>query len=288
MTDPKTKYFEFELRRAQKVAFGELQAFVKSNSQKVFILKGYAGTGKTTLMSGFISWMAENNHSYSLLASTGRAAKILSDKTDNEASTIHSLIYIFSDLDDDLETMAAKQENLAVDDKGQISLIFDAKVIDSKTQKIYIVDEASMVADVPDTGGSFAKFGTGELLRDLLAYDAKGKFVFVGDPCQLPPVGQHISPALSKEYIEKKYHLNTRQFELTEIIRQAATKKRFTAMRLPATRRRAANGTRFSCISRIKYMEYPSLAFTSGCTQPLHVRKILCMWLTTGLLNKII
>lgn len=219
---PIANHFPFSPAPGQLKAMQMLESFVKSQ-EKVFILKGYAGTGKTTLMSGFIKWLAKNNHIYSLLASTGRAAKILSDKTENEASTIHSQIYVFSDLDDDLETMAAKQESLAVDDKGQISLIFDVKVIDAKTEKIYIVDEASMVADVPDSGGSFAKFGTGELLKDLLAYDKKGKFVFVGDPCQLPPVGQHFSPALSKEYIEERYGLTARQVELTEIIRQAST-----------------------------------------------------------------
>ena len=220
---PITSYFPYKPTPGQLNVMGLLELFVKNPSEKVFILKGYAGTGKTTLMSGFIKWLSENNHTYSLLASTGRAAKILSDKTGNEASTIHSLIYIFSNLDDDLETMVSKQESLAIDDKGQISLIFDVKVIESEIEKIYIVDEASMVADISDGGGSFAKFGTGELLKDLFAYDKKGKFVFVGDPCQLPPVGQNFSPALSKEYIEQTYSLATRQIELTEIVRQAST-----------------------------------------------------------------
>ena len=127
-----------------------------------------------------------------MLASTGRAAKVLSDKTNTDATTIHSHIYVFKDLDDDLETMSSKQEQLAVDDKGQISLVFDLKTINAESEKIYIIDEASMVADIHDTGGSFAKFGSGELLKDLLSYDIKGKFIFVGDPCQLPPIGQDI------------------------------------------------------------------------------------------------
>ena len=79
-----------------------------------------------------------------------------------------------------------------------------------------------MVSDIPDTSGSFAKFGSGELLKDLLSYDIKGKFIFVGDPCQLPPIGQDISPALSKLYIEQKYKHLVQQIELTEIIRQAS------------------------------------------------------------------
>ena len=214
------RYFEFELKPQQEKAFACLQLFIENSSVKIFILKGYAGTGKTTLMSGFIKWLNEKKITYSLLASTGRAAKVLSDKTNSKA-TIHSHIYVFKDLDDDLETISSKQDKLAIDDKGQINLVFDLKTINTESQKTYIVDEASMVADIPDTGGSFAKFGSGELLKDLLAYDVKGKFIFVGDPCQLPPIGQDISPALSKNYIEEKYKLSIQQIELTEIIRQA-------------------------------------------------------------------
>ena len=216
------KYFEFDLKPQQVKAFAGLQNFVEKSSDKIFILKGYAGTGKTTLMGGFIKWLGEKENIYSLLASTGRAAKVLSDKTNTGATTIHSHIYVYKDLDDDLEALSCKQEHLAIDDKGQISLVFDLKMINAQFEKIYIIDEASMVADIPDTGGSFAKFGSGELLKDLLAYDTKGKFIFVGDPCQLPPIGQDISPALSKLYIEQKYKHLVQQIELTEIIRQAS------------------------------------------------------------------
>lgn len=217
-----SKYFDFPLKPQQEKAFAGLQQFVESNSNKIFILKGYAGSGKTTLMSGFIKWLNDKEIIYSLLASTGRAAKVLSDKTNSDATTIHSHIYVFKDLDDDLETMSSKQENLAIDDKGQISLVFDLKTITAESEKTYIIDEASMVADISDNGGSFAKFGSGELLKDLLSYDVKGKFIFIGDPCQLPPIGQEMSPALSKTYLEQKYHLPTQQIELTEIIRQAS------------------------------------------------------------------
>lgn len=215
-------YFNFPLKPQQERAFEELQKFVESNSSKIFILKGYAGTGKTTLMGGFIKWLNKSEQIFSLLASTGRASKILSDKTDSEAKTIHSQIYVFKDLDDDLEKMSAKQERLAVDDKGQISLLFDLKTIENNSNKIYIIDEASMVADVSKNDSSFAKFGSGELLKDLLEYDKNGKFIFVGDPSQLPPIGQVISPALSKDYIENKYKINTKEFELKEIVRQSS------------------------------------------------------------------
>ena len=86
------KYFEFDLKPQQVKAFAGLQNFVEKSSDKIFILKGYAGTGKTTLMGGFIKWLGEKENIYSLLASTGRAAKVLSDKTNTGATTIHSHI----------------------------------------------------------------------------------------------------------------------------------------------------------------------------------------------------
>lgn len=217
-----SKYFEFPLKSQQKNAFEELQEFVKNETSKIFILKGYAGTGKTTLMGGFIKWLNESEQIYSLLASTGRASKILSDKTGAETKTIHSQIYIFKDLDDDLEKVSSQQQTIKVDDKGQISLLFDLKSIDSDSNKIYIIDEASMVSDISKNDTSFAKFGSGELLKDLLDYDKNGKFIFVGDPSQLPPIGQKISPALSQEYITNKYRINTKEFELKEIVRQSS------------------------------------------------------------------
>jgi ATP-dependent exoDNAse (exonuclease V) alpha subunit len=218
-----SKYFDLNLKPSQEKAFMLLQLFALNPESKVFILKGYAGTGKTTLMSGFIKWLDERKIIYSLLASTGRAAKILSDKTNSETRTVHSHIYTFNDLDDDLEKISLVQDDLLIDDKGQISLLFDLKMIESGSEKIYIIDEASMVADTLDQSGSFAKFGSGELLNDLFKHDKRGKFVFVGDPCQLPPIGQGFSPALSKNYIEEHHKVQVEDFELTEIIRQSAT-----------------------------------------------------------------
>jgi len=217
-----SSYFDFPLKPQQENAINALQQFVNQSRSRIFILNGYAGSGKTTLMSGFIKWLDENNKIYALLASTGRAAKVISDKTGIKGNTIHSHIYTFRDLDDDLEKMSNIKENLSIDDKGQLNLLFDLKIINSSSEKIYIIDEASMVSDAPDKGGSFAKFGTGELLQDLLKFDKNGKFIFVGDSCQLPPIDQDISPALSREYIEQKYKISVIQIELTEIIRQAS------------------------------------------------------------------
>lgn len=222
-------YFDFELKPQQQRAFNALSKFIDSDSDKVFILKGYAGTGKTTLMSGLIKRLSENKTPFSLLASTGRAAKILSDKTKTSANTIHSYIYVFNELSEDLEKMSELQNNFAVDDKGQIILLFSMNPITSENEKIYIIDEASMVSDEIDKNTSFAKFGTGDLLGDILNYDTKGKFIFVGDPCQLPPINQPNSPALSSSHILEKYNLPTISFEMTEIIRQANTNGIITA-----------------------------------------------------------
>lgn len=181
ITETKT-YFDFELKPQQQKAFSALCNFIESKSDKVFILKGYAGTGKTTLMSGLIKRLSEDKIPFALLASTGRAAKILSDKAKTTANTIHSHIYIFKELSEDLEKMSELQHNLAVDDKGQVTLLFDLTPISSDTEKIYIIDEASMVSDEIDKNTSFAKFGSGDLLGDILSYDTKGKFIFVGNP----------------------------------------------------------------------------------------------------------
>lgn len=216
-------YFDFDLKPQQQKAFSALCNFIESTSEKIFILKGYAGTGKTTIISGLIKRLSEAEIPFALLASTGRAAKILSDKSQTSANTIHSHIYLFKELSQDLETLSELQHNFEIDDNGQITLLFDLNPINSEKEKIYIVDEASMVSDVIDNNTSFAKFGTGNLLGDILKYDTKGKFIFVGDPCQLPPINQVNSPALSASHILSKYKFQTSEFEMTDIIRQSDT-----------------------------------------------------------------
>ena len=223
VVDNFSEFFQFPLKPQQVKAFKALTQFLVSKDEKVFILKGYAGTGKTTLMSGLIKWLQNKKTSFALLASTGRAAKILSDKTKTKANTVHSHIYVFDALSEDLEAMSSLQQDMAVDDKGQINLLFGLRPIKSNTEKVYIIDEASMISDELEKSTSFAKFGTGDLLNDILTYDPKGKFIFIGDPCQLPPVHQQNSPALSASYISSKYGLSTEEVELTEIVRQADT-----------------------------------------------------------------
>ena len=189
-------YFEFPLKSQQVSAFDTLKNFALNDEDKVFILRGYAGTGKTTLIGGYIKWLIENEIQFSLLASTGRAAKILSDKSKIKANTVHSKIYSFNKLDEDIEQLELTQNSMSMDDKGQLNLLFELRSITSESKIIYIVDESSMISDSDKNNSSFAKFGSGKLLNDLFDYDINGKFIFVGDPLQLPPISQKISPAL--------------------------------------------------------------------------------------------
>ncbi|MDX2284682.1 MAG: AAA family ATPase [Bacteroidia bacterium] len=196
-------YFPFELNRGQAEAFDALCAFAQQHTDQVFILKGYAGTGKTTLMKGLIGYLREQEIRYELLASTGRAAKILSEKTGVLARTIHSCIYVFAGLGD--------------------KAVFILKRAVPGSRMIYIVDESSMISDQPVPPGSFAEFGDGRLLQNLLEYDPEGRFIFVGDPCQLPPVNQRESPALNPaSYAAYPGKPGVREAELTEVARQAA------------------------------------------------------------------
>ncbi len=214
---------EIILTKSQQAALANLKAFVDDENSKVFILKGYAGTGKTTLMRVFIAELEKKDIAFSLLASTGRAAKILSNATNVGTKTIHSEIYKFTDLSQDLEKMAKSREQNDVGPTGQLYLNFELTPKESSSvagRHYYIVDESSMISDVPVKDATQAVFGSGRLLNDLLSYDPCGKFIFVGDICQLPPVTQPFSPALAKEYFLSEYGISAYESTLTQIVRQ--------------------------------------------------------------------
>lgn len=145
----------------------------------VFILNGYAGTGKTTLISAFATTLAELRIKPILLAPTGRAAKVVAQMTGMPAHTIHKKIY--------------RQKSLA-DAEARFMLNFN-----KEKDAVFIVDEASMIADYSMDG---SVFGSGSLLDDLFEYVRSGercRVMFVGDAAQLPPVGHDLSPALNPE-----------------------------------------------------------------------------------------
>lgn len=209
---------------SQKRAYSKLMEFVMDEEAKIFILKGYAGTGKTTLMRKLVEEMNSRHEPYSLLASTGRAAKILANATGYETHTVHSEIYKFTDLNQDLETVANSREINDIDSTGQLYLNFELTTkshIGQTKPHYYIIDEASMVSDAVDKNATQAIFGSGQLLSDLFHYDSEGKFIFVGDICQLPPIMQTISPALTPKYIEDNFSIKTYESELTDVVRQS-------------------------------------------------------------------
>ena len=121
----KQKSTELNLTHGQQNAFNKMLLFKEDKNAKVFILKGYAGTGKTTMLRKLIEELEKQKKSFSLLASTGRAAKILSNATGRSTRTVHSEIYKFSDLNQNLEQVAEEREIHEVDSTGQLFLNFD-------------------------------------------------------------------------------------------------------------------------------------------------------------------
>lgn len=208
---------EITLTTGQQDAFAHLMAFAQSPGQGFFILKGYAGTGKTTLLQHFAKWLDTQKKEAVLLAPTGRAAAVLKAKTGFTVKTIHSEMYKFQKVDGEPED---DNEEPTADQYGQMRLMFAPRIPDQEDEpKIYIVDEASMLGDEESNEQSFAQFGTGHLLTDFLGMIGQNKVIFSGDPCQLPPVGETQSPALTENWFRLK-GLLVQSFELTEILRQ--------------------------------------------------------------------
>lgn len=214
------------LRQGQVSALDQLKLFTTDHQSKVFILKGYAGTGKTTLLRMYIQYLKDSDINFRLLASTGRAAKVVSNITDISANTVHSMIYSFKELNQDIsEIVESRNASGGVDSTGQLLLNFELVEFKSENEqlRLYIIDEASMISDCIDKNAQQAMFGSGKLLSDLFRYDPNGRFVFVGDECQLPPVIQSFSPALHAPYIRETYGYNVKVSVLTEIVRQEDT-----------------------------------------------------------------
>ena len=211
-----------KLTTSQENVLKQILAFVNDSADRVFILKGYAGTGKTTLMRFLIKSLADQGKHYRLLASTGRAAKVLANlsEANGQTSTIHSMVYAFNGLNKEFD----EKEEPVADKTGQLFLVFEPSHLDAdnEPETVYIIDEASMVSDVPTKDVTQAKFGDGRLLKELLEYDqrAGSKFIFVGDPCQLPPIEEYNSPALMPEYFRQQFGMKAQEAQLTEIMRQ--------------------------------------------------------------------
>ena len=187
----------------QREALGTLYEYIEEPSPyALFLLTGYAGTGKTFLLRTIADLAQRAGLRVELMASTGRAAKVLSASTGRPASTIHRTIYRAS---------TQMQEEGGSFQLGRVS---------GATPTLFIVDEASMISG--DTG-EMTPFGSGNLLDDLLSYvwsADEAKLIFVGDTAQLPPVGTPLSDALNAEVLTSRYGLHVYGMELREVVRQ--------------------------------------------------------------------
>ncbi len=211
-----------QLTPIQQEALEKFRTFLADNQLRVFILKGYAGTGKTTLTKNFIAEVLRRNLIPILMASTGRAAKILANITQSDTSTVHSRIYAYAGFNTHIERIVQDRQEKKAEADGQLVLQFGLLSAPSQSNtRIYFIDEASMVCDTIDKNPTQAKFGSGRLLADLLLHDSEGKFVFIGDTCQLPPIMSTYSPALTPSYFREVFHLNAIACELTQVMRQA-------------------------------------------------------------------
>lgn len=191
--------FDHKPTKEQEKAIILLADFLLSRERDtVFLLKGYAGTGKTSLLAALVRTLGMLQQRVMLLAPTGRAAKVLSSYAGVPAYTIHRKIY--------------RQKSITDMDVFQND-------VNLRQDTLFIVDEASMIAnDAHDT----TVFGTGRLLDDLMhyVYSCEGcRLVLVGDTAQLPPVGEEESPALSRTMLEG-YGMEVTELQLTQVVRQ--------------------------------------------------------------------
>ena len=193
--------FPFEPTLKQNIVLNQLSEFIFSKQpNSLYLLKGYAGTGKTTIVGTIVANLWKAKKSAVLMAPTGRAAKVISNYSGKEAFTIHKKIYF------------PKK-----DKSGGVKFVLQPN---KHKNTIFIVDEASMI---PDTPGESKLFENGSLLDDLMQYVYSGhqcKLLLIGDTAQLPPIKLDLSPALDENKLSLNYNKEVTKMELNEVVRQ--------------------------------------------------------------------
>ena len=190
--------FGFTPTEGQATVLRHLAAFLLSQKPNpTYILRGYAGTGKTTLVTTLVKTLPQIGMKYVLMAPTGRAAKVISAYTRQYATTIHKRIY---------QMMAFPDGSIRV-----------GRALNKSENTLFIIDEASMI-------GEQREFGGASLLDDVMSYVFSGKncrLLLIGDTAQLPPVGSSESPALDCDNLKSEFPVTIASYELTEVMRQA-------------------------------------------------------------------
>lgn len=188
--------FSYPFTKDQEQLLASLHKFLESTTdKKLFVMNGYAGTGKTSLVSALTQILGKLNYKTVLLAPTGRAAKVISGYSKRRAFTIHKMIYIYKHVN------------------GRSMFVLKKNTL---TNTLFIVDEASMIGD-----NSY--MDKKSLLDDLMEYVYEGKkcsVIFVGDTAQLPPVGEEMSRALDPKFLESTFYAEVFHYRLTEVVRQ--------------------------------------------------------------------
>ncbi len=194
-------HFGYEPTPSQEEAIGRLADFIYEKGDRfLFLLRGYAGTGKTTLVSALVNALEDVRVRTVLLAPTGRAAKVLSQYAGKKAFTIHKWIY----------RVATRQ--------GLRRFVRKENIF---SHTLFIVDEASMISA---EGGMGEIPGLSSLLEDLMDYVFSGehnRMLFIGDDAQLPPVHSDESPALNEDFLRSAFPVTIREGSLTDVVRQA-------------------------------------------------------------------
>ncbi|MEN1785793.1 MAG: AAA family ATPase [Bacteroidota bacterium] len=185
----------------QTTTLGQLAEFIFSvTDNQLFLLRGFAGTGKTTIIAALVRHLWHTQRKAVLMAPTGRAAKVISTYSGTQAFTIHKKIYF-----------PKKQSG------GGVQFVLAPN---KHRNTIFIVDEASMISDTPSDSKLFEN---GSLLDDLIQYVYSGhrcKLMLIGDTAQLPPVRLELSPALNRKQLELNYNKEVIEIELDEVMRQ--------------------------------------------------------------------
>ncbi len=190
--------FAFEPTAGQLKLFDLMDDFLNpDHPSEILVLKGYAGTGKTSLIPALVEVLPLFNFKYLLMAPTGRAAKVMSGYTKRSAFTIHKIIF--------------KQ----IADPGSGLLKF-SRLKNYNKNTVFVVDEASMLSE----DDNYGQAGVLSQLMDFVFEHPTNKLILIGDTAQLPPVGQDKSPALDRQFIEHKFKRSALEVELTEVMRQ--------------------------------------------------------------------